>query len=436
MQRLDIEYDIDEIKRLLSIDSLKRNKNLEVIMRFLSNLENQMVLNLDDDWGTGKSVFLKQLGYLGNANELNENILNINTGVINSFQSKYNVFYFNAWEHDLYDNPLESLIYSLLMKIVEIENGKKIQEQTVKKISKILRKIGILSVNAMIKTITNGSVELADFHHEDTDPVQEITSIEMKRNAINELLDELLKNSDKKLLIIVDELDRCKPSYAVRLLEVIKHFFVNDDIVFLFGSNKKELSETVRHEYGQEFNGYKYLNRFFDFEFMLPKIKESDYISLRLGSPETSSFSYKESLAVCQYFNFSMRDINKYCTLCNVLTHYFKTNDDFYEKKLVIKYLLLLYAIGSRIDDINRFNRFLSGDGLDELIQFYESNQQFHDRIILRNMNQETIALEELKKIYKLINMDEDEQIISFDRDDVQAIKEMIDILTMMSNKI
>lgn len=436
MQRLDIEYDTDEIKRLLSIDSLKRNKNLEVIMKFLSNLENQMVLNLDDDWGTGKTVFLKQLEYLGNTDELNENISNINEGIIKSFQSKYNVFYFNAWEHDLYDNPLESLIYSLLMKIAEIENGKKIQEQTVKKISKILKRIGILSANAIIKSITNGSVELADLDQKETHPVQEITSIEMKRSAINELLAELLDNSDKKLLIIVDELDRCKPSYAVRLLEVIKHFFVNDDIVFLFGSNKKELSETVRHEYGQEFNGYKYLNRFFDFEFTLPKIKERDYISLRLGSPENSNFYYLESVSVCRYFNFSMRDINKYCTLCNVLVPYFKNNNDFFEKKLAIKYFFLLYAIGSRIDDINRFNRFLSGEGLDELIQFYESDRQFHDRLVLRNMGQDAVALEELKKLYKLINMSENEQIMSTNSDDTHAIKEMLDVLTMMSNKI
>lgn len=441
MQRLDIEYDIDTIKRLLSIDLLSRNKNLEVMMKFLNNLENQMVLNLDDDWGTGKTVFLKQLEYLGEFEETNTNISDIDPDVIIEFKSKYTTFYFNAWEHDIYDDPLESLIYSLLMKMAEVEDSGKIQQQTLKTITTMLKKIGILAIDVGVKTITSGSVELSDLaelvqEDDNEPPILEITSIEMKRNTINELLEELLGSSDKKLLIIVDELDRCKPSYAVRLLEVIKHFFVNDATVFLFGSNKKELSETVKHEYGQNFNGYKYLNRFFDLEFTLPKIKESEYIKFRLGSPINSAFDYLVSVSVCKYFDFSMRDINKYCTLCNLLKGYFRMEDDFFEKRVVIKYLLLLYAIGARIDDINRFNRFINGNGFDELIQFYESDKQLHDRMILRFLSADVVATEELKKVYQLINLSEAELAELRHRDDVYAVKEMLEVLTMMSNKI
>ncbi|WP_326716510.1 KAP family P-loop NTPase fold protein [Vagococcus jeotgali] len=436
MQRLDIEYNVDEIKRLLSIDSLNRNKNLEVMMRFLDNLNSQMVLNLDDGWGTGKTVFLKQLEYLGNINEINENIVNLDKKVINSFKSKYNVFYFNAWEHDLYDNPLESLIYSLLMKMASIEDNEKIQGEMVKVITKTLKKIGILSANTMVKIITNGSIEIKDLVSNDEDPIPKITSIEKKREAINELLEGLLGDSNEKILIIIDELDRCKPSYAVKLLEVVKHFFINDQIVFLFGSNKKELSETVKHEYGNNFDGYKYLNRFFDFEFTLPKIDRKIYAQNKIGNKMThNDVRYKEALIVIEYFNFSMRDINRFFILFdNIIPYLKRNNNDYYKVDPTVKYLMLLYSIGLRIHSGEEYKMFIGGQGMNGLIDFYEFRKEDHDYIIIWDGHRTEIdAVGKLTTIYDSIKSVDSTN--EYNLSDIQhSFKEMFEVLTMMSN--
>lgn len=438
MRKVDVEYDKDEIKRLLGIDSLSRNKNIEVIMKFLNNLESQMVLNLDDDWGTGKTVFLKQLEYLGNFEEINENICNINPEVIDDFKSKYTTFYFNAWEHDLYDNPLESLIYSLLMKIAEIEDGKKIQDQTVKVISKIVKKIGILSADAVIKTITNGSVKLADFNLEDEEPIPEVTSIEMKREAIDELIEELLGNANGKLLIIVDELDRCKPSYAVKLLEIVKHFFVNNQIVFLFGSNKKELSETIKHEYGQNFNGYKYLHRFFDFEFTLPGISIESYINERIGEFFTSSdIRGKEIIIVSEYFGFTMRDVNRYLSLIIAIKPYLDQRDNgFYSIEPTVKYLISFYMLGLRIHSGKEFEEFVNGEGLDKLLHFYETNIGAHDYIIKMGSDRveknDIDVPKKISDIYKIIGIDYSKRNYNLELEQ-RSFNQLFDVLTMMS---
>ena len=435
MQKVDVEYDIDEIKRLLSIDSLSRNKNLEVIMKFLNNLESQMVLNLDDDWGTGKTVFLKQLEYLGNFDETNDSIRNINSEIIKDFKEKYSTFYFNAWEHDLYDSPLESLIYSLLMKIAEIEDGRKIQGETLKTITTILKKVGVLSANVMIKTITNGSIELSDFISEDTDPIPKVTSIEKKREAINELLEELLGDSNEKLLIIVDELDRCKPSYAVKILEVVKHFFVNDQVVFLFGSNKKELSETVKHEYGNNFDGYKYLNRFFNFEFTLPQIERKKYAENAIGNKFShGDVRYKEAIIVIEYFEFSMRDIDRYSILFKSLVPYLKReNKGFQKVEPAVKYLILLYSIGLRIHSGEDYKKFVNGKGLEGLMNFYESSKGDHDYIIIWDDQGEEIDVpKRLTEIYNSIKTIESSDAYRLTNIQ-QSFKEMFEVLTMMS---
>jgi predicted KAP-like P-loop ATPase len=69
------------------------------------------------------------------------------------------------------------------------------------------------------------------------------------------------------LIIFVDELDRCKPSFAVKLLEQIKHYFLLQNVTFVFSTNILELSKTISKFYGNDFQGDKYLNRFFDLFF-------------------------------------------------------------------------------------------------------------------------------------------------------------------------
>ena len=49
---------------------------------------------------------------------------------------------------------------------------------------------------------------------------------------------------------MVDELDRCRPSYAVELPEVVKHLFTVDGVVFVIAVNRAELTHSIRALYG------------------------------------------------------------------------------------------------------------------------------------------------------------------------------------------
>ena len=71
--------------------------------------------------------------------------------------------------------------------------------------------------------------------------------------------------------MVIDELDRCRPSYAVELLEVVKHLFGVDRIVFVLAINRSELAHSVRALYGSGFDADNYLRRFFDVDFQLPE---------------------------------------------------------------------------------------------------------------------------------------------------------------------
>ena len=99
---------------------------------------------------------------------------------------------------------------------------------------------------------------------------------------INEFFSAIFKEQGNRLVIFIDELDRCKPDFAVKLLERIKHYFVNPDITFVFSINSMELQHTIKQYYGSEFDACKYLDRFFDLRIVLPDISTEKFLSCRV----------------------------------------------------------------------------------------------------------------------------------------------------------
>ena len=79
----------------------------------------------------------------------------------------------------------------------------------------------------------------------------------------------LLIENDNKMVILIDELDRCKPSFCIELLERIKHIFDTPNIIFVLGTDLEQLGKAISGVYGESYNGQKYLERFFDFEINL-----------------------------------------------------------------------------------------------------------------------------------------------------------------------
>lgn len=224
------------------------------------------------------------------------------------------------------------------MKYSELNEEKVVEEKVRNNISSNLRTLGVIGGNLAIKKLSKGLIELGDLkteNPEDAHPT--ITSAESKRAAINSLISEIIGEKEQKILIIIDELDRCKPKYAINLLEVIKHFFDNNQVVFLFGTNKLELAESIRAEYGMNFNGYKYLNKFFDYHFTFPAISKEKYIDYLITHEiKEIRVLVDEINVVSSYFNFSLRDLNQYCSLFNNMWGYYKPNNDPFEKKILL----------------------------------------------------------------------------------------------------
>lgn len=215
--------------------------------------EEGAVIGLNADWGVGKTTFLRMW----------EQSLK-NQG--------FTTLFFNAWKSDYHDDPLIALMGEFKKKFQKSSNiGSFISSG-----AKLVNRYGFWAFKSIIRHKFGLNID---------EVVDE--AAEMISNAINEYqeredtLDDFKKElselvaspeNEKSVVVIIDELDRCNPHFAVRLLERIKHLFEVPNIIFVLGLNINQLQYAVQGFYGStNIDGREYLRRFIDLEISLPK---------------------------------------------------------------------------------------------------------------------------------------------------------------------
>lgn len=213
------------------------------------------VIALDGAWGTGKTTFMqmwrKKLALEG-----------------------VKSVYFNAWETDYFKDPLTAIIGELN----EIyENDTKFKDIAVTA-GKILVGAGIAVVQKKIKDYTGLDAAEAKTAVKGIEEsvFESLNNYKNEKAAVGTFKKDLSRfvadSGSCPFVFIVDELDRCNPTYAVKVLETIKHFFDVPNIVFVLAINKEQLETSIKGFYGSsEMDAGNYLRRFFDIQIELPR---------------------------------------------------------------------------------------------------------------------------------------------------------------------
>ncbi|CAM4052595.1 KAP family P-loop NTPase fold protein [Catellicoccus marimammalium] len=269
----------DDIVKFYKEDIFKRNKYLNIIISLLNKEDRHFSISLDGRWGSGKTVFLKQLEYLANRTDIpktseDEEII--------KFKDDYIAIYFDSWSYDKYDDPLLTILYLLINQLKDMELLKDKVKET---IAKLLSSLGYVLANTILEKFGIDSIldnyQNINAKKNDQSMYENIMSIEEKIDLIGNSLNEILGYTKKKrILFIMDELDRCNPNFAISLLEITKHIFISPNINCIFGINKFELSKIISHYYG-DIDSITYLDKIFNYSFNLPiptKIHLRNYI--------------------------------------------------------------------------------------------------------------------------------------------------------------
>ena len=239
---------------------LDREKYSGILTNIINSYPYGFVLGLNNKWGTGKTTFVKMW---------KQDLKN------NGFQT----LYFNAWENDFENNPLTALMGEL--KTLTTKETEPAFKKTLKKASTLTKHIAPIIAKAIadryidtegvkdaIIGVTKGLSDV--FENEVNEYQKKKKNISDFRQSLSEFIANT--NEGKPLIFIVDELDRCRPNYAVSILEQIKHFFSIPNIVFILSIDKEQLGNAVKGVYGSDdIDADEYLRRFIDLEYSIPE---------------------------------------------------------------------------------------------------------------------------------------------------------------------
>ncbi|XQW86288.1 P-loop NTPase fold protein [Thalassotalea piscium] len=157
-----------------------------------------------------------------------------------------------------------------------------------------------------VSSITTKAAEFALKEHINTKD-----SIEKFKVNLKDLVDYIAAETDYKLplFILVDELDRCRPNYAIELLETIKHLFEVKGVYFIIATASHQLSHSINAVYGNNFESKRYLNRFFDQEYQLTEPKHYIYCSF-LFDKEISDASKLKTVLPDNCYKKNDKEVN------------------------------------------------------------------------------------------------------------------------------
>lgn len=340
-------------------DLIGRNLSVFQFLQLLDALDDSCTIAVNGEWGEGKTFFVRQvkliLDALNSNSTMSEEVRNSIRRMIPKnykFEENYATVYYDAWLNDNHADPILSLIYAIVSSSQS--------EFTLEKKRSLTDSLAAIAGALSGRDISNALETVRG-----QDLFAEMKNTDDIRCMVKEFIDSLIHEHGNRLIVFIDELDRCKPDYAVRFLERIKHYFDDKRVVFVFSVSLSQLQWTVKSYYGSGFNATRYLDKFFDLRITLPKVNYDKFINQHLGL-EGGYYIYDTvCVEVAKYFNFSLREVERYIRLIKIAAHQaaHSFSGGFPEFKAIefsVIYVVPI-IIGLQMADMQEYENFMAG---------------------------------------------------------------------------
>lgn len=259
-------------------DYLSRQPFLDFLKSIIQNQKNNSngySFAIDGVWGSGKTWILQHL----------------EEQLLEEPDNKYLIFHYNAWENDFYDEPLVAILSIMIECLIKQKTGVKEKDSatkvittSIKALSKvvgtIVEKKWKVNPNDIIESVKDSGKAISDAKLTKSD----FNNMLPLENALRQIKDVIKKLSkEQNIILIIDEVDRCLPEYAIKVLERLHHICNDMPVIQILSINKKNLAESISNVFGKTFSekeninawqeqfAEKYLQKFVDIIIPLPK---------------------------------------------------------------------------------------------------------------------------------------------------------------------
>lgn len=335
-------------------DFLNRRKVGKSLSDLVERIEDPLVIALDGMWGTGKSYFLKR--WVG-AHSLENN-------------GRATTVYFDAFANDFVGDPLPAIISCISERIPRSQIGKlDVARRAAQKLAKPLARLGLAVGTYGATEVFSGVADIV-VNTVAKESEAELDKLWAKENSKSSAMEEFksaiqtLTANDPEtgestpLVIVIDELDRCRPDYALEVLEVMKHFFSVSGVHFVLGVNLSALENSVKVRYGDQIDAVKYLKKFIQVTLKLPtefgpehrsqnaNLLYFDHLIQEMGVPRHISAPLKTQIKIINSSHaISIRDISQIVSSATLLSNDVLTRENTYSGWLIVLVDLLVAKI-------------------------------------------------------------------------------------------
>lgn len=416
MKPYELKPTKDNLIQTFKNDTIGRNRDILRFITILDSINDSCAIALDGNWGSGKTFFVKQTKMVLDAHNCHVNRMDEDdTETIIRICEKYIkkdsmeiqpqvCVYYDAWENDNDDDPILSLVYTILNSV---SHEFSFQDHSA------------LNIGAsVLETVTGRNWKQLVESLKGNNPLEALQEEKGLEQLVHEFLESLLIERGNRLIVFVDELDRCKPSFAVCLLERIKHYFSHKNITFVFSVNLKELQHTIRNHYGEGFDGFRYLDRFFDLRVSLPQPDlQRFYESIGFEARSYNLYEIVRDIVIKTY-HFELREIAKYVQLSKIAA-YKPTHDETvhfsFSTGMAVEfslYYIVPIMIGLKVSDLDKYLDFIEGRDFYPLIEIANSLSAAIFKGLLENdetyeensENMKAVTVEEkMKAVYEAL---------------------------------
>lgn len=408
MKKFTEEASIENVLISIQRNKFNRANDVKDFIYALEQINGNMFISLDAQWGAGKTFYVRQieqtLKYLTRRKkDLNVEDMQIyffDNNILGELELNFTYFpvYYNAWLYDNHDDPLMSLILLIIKEyegICDTRISNSLGEKIVALIDSFSFSIGGFQIGGNHKSVKEAL--------RGKDILESVKMAEEIRECVKEIFNSVIVENVDKLVIFIDELDRCRPSYAVEMLERIKHYFDDDRIIIVASVNRGQLIHSISKCYGPNFDSTGYLDKFFDRNVYLPEV------DTRFGDGQVIDFTnrqhYFEKIAqgLNDYYSLSLRENFRFYESLSYAASsgYIRDHDG---QGLALSAFVPIISV-LNIRDENKKRKFMQGDStiLEELFNNIPALYKMACRFGNTNSESEEnfkIGYEKIKEVY------------------------------------
>ncbi len=343
-------------------DRIGRSTNVSQFGAFLSSLSAPTVIEVCGRYGIGKTTFLHMLQ--------------------EQLQQRHNLpaILISAWDYDGFLPPMEVIGAGLAEASGEI--GKEDSEEVMRSLLRIMKSgaqaggrhlltkvVGDDGADQVIGAVLDQTLDEAL-----AASLGAIKEIREAKDSVTHHLEQLrnawwkaehgdkANDKDARLVVLIDELDRCRPTFAVDFLEAIRHYYNKvHGISFVITIDEEFVRSACSVRYG--FAGVDadiYLRRFFDISIDLPALRGPSFVELLKERFHSAEFAepkghWDAELDLLHWlssiFELTLRDLEQVFSKVSFLAR-----SRFINPRLSLSpFLVLLCAKFSKLDALQAF---------------------------------------------------------------------------------